>query len=50
MGRSRIEPAVGEAARDLEERLTRALGAPVCVNLTTYPAKVDGGKVLIQIG
>ncbi|PXW93977.1 3-phenylpropionate/trans-cinnamate dioxygenase ferredoxin subunit [Sphaerotilus hippei] len=27
----------------------RALGAPVCVNLKTYPAKVEGGRVLIQI-
>ena len=26
----------------------RALGAPVCVNLKTYPAKVDGGTVFIQ--
>ena len=27
----------------------RALGAPVCVNLRTYPAKVEGGRILIQI-
>jgi 3-phenylpropionate/trans-cinnamate dioxygenase ferredoxin subunit len=27
-----------------------ARGAPVCVNLKTYPVKVDAGKVLIQIG
>jgi len=27
-----------------------ARGAPVCVNLRTYPVKVDAGKVLIQIG
>ncbi|MFM2053396.1 MAG: hypothetical protein RL456_1433 [Pseudomonadota bacterium] len=27
----------------------RALGAPVCVNLKTYPAKVEGGRILIQI-
>lgn len=28
----------------------RALGAPVCVNLKTYPAKVEGGEILIQVG
>ncbi len=27
-----------------------AKGAPVCVNLGTYPVKVDGGRVLIQVG
>ncbi|HUN93680.1 MAG TPA: MocE family 2Fe-2S type ferredoxin [Burkholderiaceae bacterium] len=27
----------------------RALGAPVCVNLATYPAKVEGGVVFVQI-
>nr|WIE92094.1 MocE family 2Fe-2S type ferredoxin [Mesorhizobium sp. WSM4875] len=27
-----------------------ARGAPVCVNLKTYPVKVDAGKVLIQLG
>jgi 3-phenylpropionate/trans-cinnamate dioxygenase ferredoxin component len=27
----------------------RPLGAPVCVALKTYPAKVEGGKVLIEI-
>lgn len=27
-----------------------AMGAPVCVNLKTYPVKVDGSKVLIDIG
>ncbi len=26
----------------------RALGAPVCVNLKTYPARVLGGQVQIQ--
>lgn len=26
-----------------------ALGAPVCVNLTTYPAKVEDGEVFIQV-
>jgi 3-phenylpropionate/trans-cinnamate dioxygenase ferredoxin component len=27
----------------------QAKGAPVCVNLQTYPVKVEAGKVLIQI-
>jgi 3-phenylpropionate/trans-cinnamate dioxygenase ferredoxin component len=27
-----------------------ARGAPVCVNLRTYPAKVEAGKVLIDLG
>jgi 3-phenylpropionate/trans-cinnamate dioxygenase ferredoxin subunit len=27
----------------------RALGAPACVNLKTYPAKVEGGQIFIQI-
>ena len=27
----------------------RALGAPACVNLETYPAKVEGGRIFIQI-
>jgi 3-phenylpropionate/trans-cinnamate dioxygenase ferredoxin subunit len=27
-----------------------ARGAPACVNLGTYPVKVDAGKVLIQVG
>jgi len=26
-----------------------ARGAPVCVNLKTYPVKVEGGKVFVQI-
>jgi 3-phenylpropionate/trans-cinnamate dioxygenase ferredoxin subunit len=25
----------------------RALGAPVCVNLATYPARVEGGRVQV---
>ncbi len=25
------------------------LGAPVCVNLKTYPVKVEGGKVFISV-
>ncbi len=28
----------------------RALGAPVCVNLKTYPARVEGGQIQIQVG
>ena len=31
-------------------RTGQAKGAPACVNLKTYPVKVDAGKVLIQIG
>jgi 3-phenylpropionate/trans-cinnamate dioxygenase ferredoxin subunit len=27
-----------------------ARGAPVCVNLQTYPVKVEAGKVMIEIG
>lgn len=26
-----------------------AMRAPVCVNLATYPAKVDGDRVLVQV-
>ena len=28
----------------------RPLGAPVCVALKTYPAKIEGGRVLVQLG
>jgi 3-phenylpropionate/trans-cinnamate dioxygenase ferredoxin component len=28
----------------------QAKGAPVCVNLKTYPVKVEGGEVFIQPG
>jgi len=31
-------------------RTGAAKGAPVCVNLKTYPVKVDAGKVLIDVG
>jgi 3-phenylpropionate/trans-cinnamate dioxygenase ferredoxin component len=27
-----------------------ALGAPVCVNLATYAVKVEGGRVLVEVG
>jgi 3-phenylpropionate/trans-cinnamate dioxygenase ferredoxin subunit len=27
-----------------------AMGAPVCINLRTYPVKVDGGKVFVGTG
>ena len=27
-----------------------AKGAPVCINLRTYPVKVEGGKVLVELG
>lgn len=26
-----------------------AMGAPVCINLKTYPARVENGRVLIEI-
>jgi 3-phenylpropionate/trans-cinnamate dioxygenase ferredoxin subunit len=31
-------------------RTGEAKGAPACVNLRTYPVKVEGGKVLIDLG
>lgn len=31
-------------------RTGQAKGAPVCINLKTYPVKVEGGKVLVDIG
>jgi 3-phenylpropionate/trans-cinnamate dioxygenase ferredoxin component len=31
-------------------RTGAAKGAPVCINLKTYPVKVESGKVLIDIG
>jgi len=31
-------------------RTGEAKGAPVCVNLKTYPVKVEAGKVLIDLG
>ncbi len=31
-------------------RTGEAKGAPVCVNLKTYAVKIDGGKVLIDLG
>jgi 3-phenylpropionate/trans-cinnamate dioxygenase ferredoxin component len=27
-----------------------AKGAPVCVNLQTYPVKVEAGKIFVQVG
>lgn len=30
-------------------RTGEAKRAPVCVNLTTYPVKVDGDRVLIEV-
>jgi 3-phenylpropionate/trans-cinnamate dioxygenase ferredoxin component len=30
-------------------RTGEAKGAPVCVNLRTYPVKVDGGRVFVRI-
>lgn len=31
-------------------RTGQARGAPVCVNLKTYPVKVEDGKVFIDVG
>jgi 3-phenylpropionate/trans-cinnamate dioxygenase ferredoxin subunit len=31
-------------------RTGAAKGAPVCVNLKTYPVKVEAGKILVEIG
>jgi 3-phenylpropionate/trans-cinnamate dioxygenase ferredoxin component len=31
-------------------RTGAAKGAPVCINLKTYPVKVEAGKVMIDIG
>lgn len=31
-------------------RTGEAKGAPVCINLRTYPVRLEGGKVLIDIG
>jgi 3-phenylpropionate/trans-cinnamate dioxygenase ferredoxin component len=31
-------------------RTGAAKGAPVCVDLKTYPVRVEGGRVLLQIG
>ena len=27
-----------------------AKGAPACVNLATYPVRIEGGRILIEIG
>jgi 3-phenylpropionate/trans-cinnamate dioxygenase ferredoxin component len=27
-----------------------AKGAPACINLVTYPVKVEGGRILLKIG
>ena len=31
-------------------RAGRPLGAPVCVALKTYPAKIEAGRVMVQLG
>ena len=31
-------------------RSGEAMRAPVCVNLNTYPVRVEGGRVLVQVG
>ena len=33
----------------LDYRTGQAKGAPVCVDLKTYPVKVENGKVLIDV-
>ncbi|MDJ1006365.1 MAG: MocE family 2Fe-2S type ferredoxin [Paracoccaceae bacterium] len=30
-------------------RTGEAKGAPVCVNLATYPARVEGGRVMVEL-
>jgi nitrite reductase/ring-hydroxylating ferredoxin subunit len=27
-----------------------AKGAPACVNLVTYPVKVEGGRIFVKLG
>ena len=31
-------------------RTGKGLGAPICEDLKTYPVKVEGGKVMVQVG
>lgn len=31
-------------------RTGEAKGAPVCINLRIYPVRIDGGKVLLDLG
>jgi 3-phenylpropionate/trans-cinnamate dioxygenase ferredoxin subunit len=31
-------------------RTGKALGAPACIDLKTYPVKVEGGRVFINLG
>lgn len=31
-------------------RTGKALGAPACVDIVTYPVKVEGGRVWVKIG
>jgi 3-phenylpropionate/trans-cinnamate dioxygenase ferredoxin subunit len=31
-------------------RTGEALGAPACVNLVTYPVKVENGRVWVKVG
>ena len=40
----------GDDVEQLTEILAgKAKGAPVCVDIATYPVKVEGGRVLIQL-
>jgi len=38
-----------ETQRPLQLQTGQAKGAPVCVNLVTYPVRIEAGKVMIQI-
>ena len=39
-----------EDVRRFDYRNGAARGAPVCIDLKTYPVKVESGKVMIDIG
>ena len=38
-----------QAQRRFDYRSGKALGAPVCVNLKTYPVRVEAGRVLLAV-
>ena len=42
--------ATGARTAPPEIRTGRGLRAPVCVDLQTYPAKAEGGRVLVDLG
>jgi 3-phenylpropionate/trans-cinnamate dioxygenase ferredoxin component len=39
-----------ETQRPLHYKTGEAKGAPVCIDLRTYPVKVEAGKVFVLIG